>query len=167
MGIREVIGGDSDFSYRTDMPSKETIDARRYYNSDSRDYRATRTNQVRFKLLKKAWRKEPLLILQMEETHEVKKTRGGNSWWDPIEGTRWRDATLEDMSVMDMVNLTMSREGGEYPVCFRPMRYWGEWKLVLQILQGNIGTNTWADARMTDLLFKEGKILGGVGLVTR
>jgi len=138
----------------------------RYYGENPR-MRATRTEQVRFRLMKRGSR-EPLLVLQLEEKHEEFKITRGGGYWKIQDGTQWRDATLEDLSVMDISKLTISREGGEMPICFRPRwSIWTGWALVLQIMQGSVGQNTWADAKMGDLLFKEGKILGGVGLVSR
>lgn len=126
-----------------------------------------KTDKVRFRLHRRTFR-HPLLVLQLEmstQEHVARSGYGGGYWKDPV--LWWRDATLEDLSVMDISKLAIQRDGGEYPVCFRPYRRLTGWSLVLQIMQGSVGSPSWADAKMQDLLFKEGKILGGVGLVTR
>lgn len=124
-----------------------------------------KTGQVRFRLLRRYLR-HPLLVLQLEmSSREYRRGIGSGYWTEPV--LWWRDATLEDLSVMDISKLVIQRDGGEYPVCFRPYRRLTGWSLVLQIMQGSVGAPSWTDAKMQDLLFKEGKILGGVGLVTR
>ena len=138
----------------------------RYYSENPRR-RALTTGQVRFRLQHRGSR-EPLLILQIEENHEEQKSNRGGTYWRPIEGTAWRDAKLEDLSVMDITKLNIIRDGGEMPVCFRPYKGWlSAEKLILQIMQGSVGSPSWVDAKMQDLLFKDGKILGGIGLVAR
>lgn len=127
--------------------------------------KVTKTGQVRFRLLRRYFR-HPLLVLELEmSTREFKRGYHGGYWADPV--LWWRDATLEDLSVMDISKLAIQRDGGEYPVCFRPHRRMTGWSLVLQIMRGSVESPSWTDAKMQDLLFKEGKILGGVGLVTR
>lgn len=148
------------------IPTNPKPEDYRYYGDD-RKSRALKTGQVRFRLLYRG-RREPLLVLQLEEAHEIQKSGRTGTSWRRQEGTQWRDAQLEDLSVMDITKLTITREGGEMPVCFRPFNsFWYGRKLVLQIMNGSVGSPSWSDAKMQDLLFKEGKILGGVGLVTR
>lgn len=138
----------------------------RYYGDD-RKARALGTGQVRFRLFYRG-RREPLLVLQLEEAHEEQKSGRAGTTWRKQEGTQWRDAKLEDLSVMDITKLTIIRDGGEMPVCFRPYKSWWHGQmLVLQIMNGSVGAPAWTDAKMQDLLFKEGKILGGIGLVAR
>jgi hypothetical protein len=140
----------------------------RYSEIDNTRFRYFMTGQVRFRLLKKMFQKEPVLVLQIEEQCEqYKKATYGQDFWSARDGTDWRDADLKDLTVMDISRLSIVREGGEMPVCFRPLRSLWEWKLVLQIMNGHSGAPNWSDAKLGDLLFKEGKILGGVGLVAR
>lgn len=145
---------------------RDPSDDYRYYGED-RKFRARRSGQVRFRLFHRG-RREPLLILQLEEKHEIQKRQRVGTTWYPEPGMQWRDAILEDLSVMDITQLTIVRDGGEMPVCFRPFKsFWHGQKLVLQIMNGSVGSPHWTDAKMQDLLFKEGQILGGVGLITR
>jgi hypothetical protein len=125
-----------------------------------------KTNQVRFRLHQRRFR-QPLLVLQLEiKTRDyIRSSYGGGYWKDWV--SYWRDAQLEDLSVMDISKLAIQRDGEERPICFRPYRKLFGWSLVLQIMRGSDNQPSWADAKMQDLLFKEGKILGGIGLVTR
>lgn len=142
--------------------------ALRFFEINGVRHRATRTGKVRFKLHKRWFRKNPLLILQLEESIEIEKRRNyGDKWWAQHDQNIWRNAKLEDLSVMDVSNLTLGREGGEMPVCFRPMFSMNGPLLILQIMNGSVGAAKWTDAKLQDLLFKEGQILGGVGLVAR
>lgn len=132
--------------------------------------RTTRTDKVRFRLQKR-WFKDPVLVLQIEMSIE-KRTydRFYERWlqWS-FGGTMWQDASLEDLSVMNIKGLNIQRDGGEMPACFRPYSTLTQNNmLVLQVLNGAIqNTNSWRDARMQDLLFKDGNFMGGVGLVSR
>lgn len=125
-----------------------------------------KTNQVRFRLLNRRLR-QPLLVLQLEiKTRDYIRSSYGGGYWKDWQ-SYWRDAQLEDLSVMDISKLAIQRDGEERPICFRPHRRLFGWSLVLQIMRGADSQPSWADAKMQDLLFKEGKILGGIGLVTR
>jgi len=134
------------------------------------EYRAKQTGKVRFRLHEQKWVGDPLLILQLEETFDKREWNPYYERWKEwyFDATKFRDATLEDLSVMNIKNLSISREGGEMPACFRPYRPWGRgWMLVLQTLNGAVLSNSWRDAKLQDLLFKDGNFLGGVGLIAR
>ena len=134
--------------------------------------RLTRSDRVRFRLQKQLF-KDPVLVLQVEMVAEKRTYDSFYARWSTwsVADRPWKDATLEDLSVMHIQSLNIQRDGGEMPACFRPLkRGFGSDNhiLVLQVLNGAIqNTNSWRDARMQDLLFKDGNFLGGVGLVSR
>lgn len=124
------------------------------------------TGNARFRLNRRTFG-QPLLVLQLESSvkENVRSAYSGPYW--KTHPNSWKDATLEDLSVMNISKLAIVRDGEERPLCFRPLRRLFGWSLVLQIMRGSNGAPEWADAKLQDLLFKEGKILGGIGLVTR
>lgn len=134
------------------------------------EIRTTRTDKVRFRLQKR-WFNDPVLVLQIEMSVEKRTYDRFYSRWSQwsFRGVDWADASLEDLSVMNIKGLSIQRDGGEMPACFRPYSSFTRSNmLVLQVLNGAVqNTNSWRDARMQDLLFKDGNFMGGVGLVSR
>lgn len=128
------------------------------------DYRETPTGQYRFRL-QRSWFRDPLVILQMEKSYE--KNQGfAYERWERVR-MYWYDVGVEDLTTMSLTNLIKPRDGGELPICFKPRRRLFGWSLVLQVCDGAYDHNNWRPARLQDLIIKDGKISGGLGLMRR
>lgn len=128
------------------------------------DLRYTPSGQFRFRLKRRMLR-DPLVVLQLQQ--KIEKASGYYTirWLDA--GHRWRDVEIEDLTSMSLNSLISPREGTEFPICFKPVRKLFGWCLALQVCDGAYQDNNWRPARMQDLLIKDGKITGGLGLVRR
>lgn len=132
--------------------------------SENGDIRVFRTDQYRFRLMNRLFR-EPLIVLQMEEEKRKNTSYIGERW--ELMGKFWRDVTLEDLTIMSLNQLIHPKEGGEMPTCFRPHRKILGWCLILYVWDGAYKDHNWRPAKVQDLMIKDGKIQGGLGLVSR
>lgn len=132
----------------------------------SRTVRSTLTDQYSFRL-RGRWFKEPQVILQRQVKHEIGHDLEYSWGQYTFSHFSWQDVTLTDLTTMKLEQLINPREGGEFPICFKPVRSGTGWCLVLQVCEGAYEHNIWRDARVQDLLIKDGRIVGGLGLVRR
>ncbi len=134
--------------------------------SEGSNYRSTHTGRYRF-ALKSRWFKDPVIILQAEKKVEEYKTFFMSpSKWVEI-GKNWHNVNLEHLSTMSLSTLLEPKEAGELPICFAPRRSMFGWQLVLMVYDGAYQHNSWRPARLQDLTLKDGKISGGLGLMSR
>jgi hypothetical protein len=128
------------------------------------DIRRIRTDQFRFRLQGRLFR-DPLIVLQMEMRIEVVKGYVSPRW--VFKGSEWCDVTLQDLTNMSLQSLISPRDSDALPTCFKPRRKLFGWCLVLQVCDGAYQANKWRNARLQDLNIKDGRIQGGLGLVSR
>ena len=132
--------------------------------SEYGDRRIVQTGQYRFRL-KKQWFRDPLVVLQLQERQDKNEGYTVDRWIK--QWIAWRDVQVEDLTTMSLQSLISPKEGNEFPICFKPKRNLFRWCLVLNICDGDYQTSTWRPARLQDLMIKDGKIQGGLGLFRR
>lgn len=132
--------------------------------SDYGDTRIVQTGQYRFRLHRQ-WFRDPLVVLQLEQRFDKNHGYAVERWIK--EGMGWRDVKVEDLTTMSLQSLISPKEGSEFPICFKPKRKLFGWCLVLNICDGDYKSGIWRPARLQDLMIKDGKIQGGLGLFRR
>lgn len=86
--------------------------------------------------------------------------------WNLIR-LEWRDCQIEDLTTMGLTTLISPRDPDSLPICFKPRRCLFGWSLVLMVCEGSWADGHWRPARLRDLMIKDGRIQGGLGLVRR
>lgn len=127
-------------------------------------FKVQESGQFRFRL-KHRWFRDPFIILQ-KELVEYKNTRLTFEQWREVSRV-WRDVKLEDLTTMGLKTLISQRDPDSLPICFKPVKRLFGWSLVLMVCEGSWADGYWRPARLQDLMIKDGKIQGGLGLVRR
>ena len=127
-------------------------------------FRTLATNEYRFRLHHR-WFRDPFIVLQRQVRHERDVGYASVRW--ELQETTWVDVSIEDLSQMSLPSLIKPREPDSLPICFKPLKRLFGWSLVLMICESSWAEGHWRPARLQDLMIKDGKIQGGLGLVRR